>query len=107
MSINSLYKSCDTFVFLYPEKGKALKALKLYNERPFREPDYALTYEGAEFAIKYWQYVIDAKIYFYPPSQPIFLLAVEKNLWNVIIEDKVGWIITDCNVFSMLVPAKK
>jgi len=50
---------------------------------------------SAETAVKFWSEQTNSKVTYSNPSEPIFLIKAEDFYWNVIIGEKIGWIIAE------------
>jgi hypothetical protein len=59
-------------------------------------------YKDKEEWANYWARRVSSKVMFSDPNEPILVLKKEEKFWNVIIGEKIGWIIV--SDFTAIMP---
>jgi len=101
MQNNLLYTCNECFIFIFETKEKAIEANSLYEDAVSRTiliEEYAASSFVAEakFATQYWTKRLGGtKVIYSNPKEPIFVVSREDKYWNVIIGEKIGWIIAE------------
>jgi len=99
MKNNNFYR-CPNYLLIYETKELAQQAWQKFIDCLNRNDlidDAAATSFHMENkgAVAFWTRYLKTKVLFSLPEEPVLVLKKEQEFWNVIIGEKIGWII-DC-----------
>jgi hypothetical protein len=85
LEVGKLYSCSEYFIMLYPDKETARTS--------FGAAERDLRYADADAA--YWTRELGKPVSYCNPQTPLLVLSVKEKYIEVLVEDKVGWIINE------------
>jgi len=100
--LNNPFYACEKYYLLIYETKKIAAWAKATPSpcSAWTAAEVAVAAETAVVAVvavaaEYWSKRLNSRVLFSNPGEPIFLIKKEDKYWNVIIGEKIGWIIAD------------
>jgi len=95
--LSEIFICADYYLLIYEIKEKIDSRTVDACVNAFEDDDCIHT-QGADSAFiiaDYWTKKLNCKVTFSNPSEPIFVIKKCDKFWNVLIGEKIGWIIVE------------
>jgi hypothetical protein len=94
--MNNNFYTCNYFLFIYETKEMAQEAANWYDEGDAARPSSAwmsVWWITPSVGASFWSRILRSKVMCANPEDTIFVMSKEDKYWNVIIGEKIGWVI--------------
>jgi hypothetical protein len=85
--MNNQFYMCEKYyIFIFDTKYNAIVTSK-------NSAGGSATPRAAIHAAAYWSKELNSRVTYSDPGEPIFVLKKDGEFWNVIVGEKIGWIV--------------